>query len=347
MAINNIAVPATDSQIHYLKQLAALQFPGSIDNYSTITPIHVLQQQLRSDEDMSLSDAANSGYTLGEGTRFYDNEGNGYDSISKLVMDAIGICSDEEVQEYNIENPERPFVRFEELNNLDNTPVFLRYIDNEEDYVNAYAEDIKTDADEIRVCLMSHHYEALGYAFTHRALFDVKKSLSNHIYNPCRTYADCGEGFGREAGDFYPLMNFMYSAGEQLLADDAKDVEILEKGRMTDDEVETFYREHPHEETLAVDLDIFERGTNNFIKNIRVYTGGFIQKSGFGNSKEYPVCEKHRVVVTDKSAKTRQYPYPFSCDGGIKALNKTTDKNAKLSAAQQLYFWTEYKKSNN
>lgn len=61
MAINNIAVPATDSQIHYLKQLAALQFPGSIDNYSTITPIHVLQQQLRSDEDMSLSDAANSG----------------------------------------------------------------------------------------------------------------------------------------------------------------------------------------------------------------------------------------------------------------------------------------------
>ena len=117
MAINNIAVPATDSQIHYLKQLAALQFPGSIDNYSTITPIHVLQQQLRSDEDMSLSDAANSGYTLGEGTRFYDNEGNGYDSISKLVMDAIGICSDEEVQEYNIENPERPFVRFEELNN--------------------------------------------------------------------------------------------------------------------------------------------------------------------------------------------------------------------------------------
>ena len=176
MAINNIAVPATDSQIHYLKQLAALQFPGSIDNYSTITPIHVLQQQLRSDEDMSLSDAANSGYTLGEGTRFYDNEGNGYDSISKLVMDAIGICSDEEVQKYNIENPERPFVRFEELNNLDNTPVFLRYIDNEEDYVN---------------------------------------------------------------------------------------------------------------------------------------------------------------------------PYPFSCDGGIKALNKTTDKNAKLSAAQQLYFWTEYKKSNN
>ena len=40
---------ATKKQQHYLKQLAALQFPGSIDNLSTRLPIYALEQQLPKD----------------------------------------------------------------------------------------------------------------------------------------------------------------------------------------------------------------------------------------------------------------------------------------------------------
>ena len=41
---------ATKKQQHYLKQLAALQFPGSIDNLSTKLPIYALEQQLAASE---------------------------------------------------------------------------------------------------------------------------------------------------------------------------------------------------------------------------------------------------------------------------------------------------------
>lgn len=41
---------ATKKQQHYLKQLAALQFPGSIDNLSTRLPIYALEQQLPKDD---------------------------------------------------------------------------------------------------------------------------------------------------------------------------------------------------------------------------------------------------------------------------------------------------------
>lgn len=48
---------ATKKQQHYLKQLAALQFPGSIDNLSTRMPIYALEQQLPKDDTMKLDDA--------------------------------------------------------------------------------------------------------------------------------------------------------------------------------------------------------------------------------------------------------------------------------------------------
>lgn len=40
----------------YLKRFAALQFEGSVDNFSTNMPIHVLEQQLPKDDTMKLDD---------------------------------------------------------------------------------------------------------------------------------------------------------------------------------------------------------------------------------------------------------------------------------------------------
>lgn len=41
----------------YLKRFAALQFEGSVDNFSTNMPIHVLEQQLPKDDTMKLDDS--------------------------------------------------------------------------------------------------------------------------------------------------------------------------------------------------------------------------------------------------------------------------------------------------
>lgn len=40
-----------------LKAYAALQFPGSIDNFGTKTPIHLLMQQADSEHSLVLTDA--------------------------------------------------------------------------------------------------------------------------------------------------------------------------------------------------------------------------------------------------------------------------------------------------
>jgi hypothetical protein len=41
----------------YLKRFAALQFEGSVDNFGTNMPIHVLEQQLPKEDTMKLDDA--------------------------------------------------------------------------------------------------------------------------------------------------------------------------------------------------------------------------------------------------------------------------------------------------
>lgn len=58
----------------YLKRFAALQFEGSVDNFSTNMPIHVLEQQLPKDDTMKLDDAVIEGQDFDYG-KFYDEKG--------------------------------------------------------------------------------------------------------------------------------------------------------------------------------------------------------------------------------------------------------------------------------
>lgn len=52
-----------------LKAYAALQFPGSIDNFGTKTPIHMLMQQADSEHQLVLTDACDSDCDL-DGAQF-------------------------------------------------------------------------------------------------------------------------------------------------------------------------------------------------------------------------------------------------------------------------------------
>lgn len=57
----------------YLKRFAALQFEGSVDNFSTNMPIHVLEQQLPKDDTMKLDDAVIEGQDI-DYSKFYDED---------------------------------------------------------------------------------------------------------------------------------------------------------------------------------------------------------------------------------------------------------------------------------
>lgn len=82
----------------YLKRFAALQFEGSVDNFGTNMPIHVLEQQLPKEDTMKLDDAVIEGQEI-DYSRFYDEKGNEYSSVSELVQTRLGLDDDDAIQE--------------------------------------------------------------------------------------------------------------------------------------------------------------------------------------------------------------------------------------------------------
>lgn len=102
----------------YLKRFAALQFEGSVDNFSTNMPIHVLEQQLPKDDTMKLDDAVIEGQDF-DYSKFYDERGNEYSSVSELVQTLLDLDDDDSIQEYNEENPDLPYIPYEKLREMD------------------------------------------------------------------------------------------------------------------------------------------------------------------------------------------------------------------------------------
>lgn len=125
----------------YLKRFAALQFEGSVDNFGTNMPIHVLEQQLPKEDTMKLDDAVIEGQEI-DYSRFYDEKGNEYSSVSELVQTRLGLDDDDAIQEYNKENPSLPYIPYEKLRDMDkkDIPEMLSSVVDEADYVDAYKE---------------------------------------------------------------------------------------------------------------------------------------------------------------------------------------------------------------
>lgn len=236
----------------YLKRFAALQFEGSVDNFSTNMPIHVLEQQLPKDDTMKLDDAVIEGQDF-DYSKFYDERGNEYSSVSELVQTLLDLDDDDSIQEYNEENPDLPYIPYEKLREMDkkDIPELLLSVADEADYVDAYKEVSDIESWNVEVTPMSNNYETMGFAFTHQGLKEYEKSIDNHIFHFCRTYAYAGEQHNRREGDFYPIMEFLHSAGEQLLVDDLKrfDVKVMELA--TAEEVENLYRTHTYRKSVA------------------------------------------------------------------------------------------------
>lgn len=329
----------------YLKRLAALQFEGSVDNFSTNMPIHVLEQQLPKDDTMKLDDAVIEGQDF-DYSKFYDERGNEYSSVSELVQTLLDLDDDDSIQEYNEENPDLPYIPCEKLREMDkkDIPELLLSVADEADYVDAYKEVSDIESWNVEVTPMSNNYETMGFAFTHQGLKEYEKSIDNHIFHFCRTYAYAGEQHNRREGDFYPIMEFLHSAGEQLLVDDLKrfDVKVMELA--TAEEVENLYRTAPNEPHQAAYIKVMDRKTDTVYSRIYVFCAGQEEKCLNGDTY---LSNKQHYVLVKKGDDTYKVPYPFDCDKTVEALNKKSEKEETLTAAQRLFFWTEYKEHSN
>jgi hypothetical protein len=330
----------------YLKRFAALQFEGSVDNFSTNMPIHVLEQQLPKDDTMKLDDAVIEGQDF-DYSKFYDERGNEYSSVSELVQTLLDLDDDESIQEYNEENPDLPYIPYEKLREMDKKDIpelLLSVAGDEADYVDAYKEVTDIESWNVEVTPMSNNYETMGFAFTHQGLKEYEKSIDNHIFHFCRTYAYAGEQHNRREGDFYPIMEFLHSAGEQLLVDDLKrfDVKVMELA--TAEEVENLYRTAPNEPHQAAYIKVMDRKTDTVYSRIYVFCAGQEEKCLNGDTY---LSNKQHYVLVKKGDDTYKVPYPFDCDKTVEALNKKSEKEETLTAAQRLFFWTEYKEHSN
>lgn len=325
----------------YLKRFAALQFEGSVDNFSTNMPIHVLEQQLPKDDTMKLDDAVIEGQDF-DYSKFYDERGNEYSSVSELVQTLLDLDDDDSIQEYNEENPDLPYIPYEKLREMDkkDIPELLLSVADEADYVDAYKEVSDIESWNVEVTPMSNNYETMGFAFTHQGLKEYEKSIDNHIFHFCRTYAYAGEQHNRREGDFYPIMEFLHSAGEQLLVDDLKrfDVKVMELA--TAEEVENLYRTAPNEPHQAAYIKVMDRKTDTVYSRIYVFCAGQEEKCLNGDTY---LSNKQHYVLVKKGDDTYKVPYPFDCDKTVEALNKKPEKEETLTAAQRLFFWAEYK----
>lgn len=339
----NPSVLVNDTSSYYLKQYAALQFPGSVDNFGTNMPIHVLEQQLPKEDTVKLDDAVIEGQDI-DYSKFYDEKGNEYSSVSELVQTLLGLDDDDSIQEYNKENPDLPYIPYEKLRDMDkkDVPEMLSSTVDEADYVDAYKEVTDIASYNVEVVPMSNNYETMGFAFTHQGLKEYEKSIDNHIFYPCRCYAHAGEKFGREAGDFYPIMEFIHVYGEQLLVQDLEDFDVKVMELASDDEVADFYCEHPHELFRAAYIKVSEKDTiGKCYSRLYVFCSG--HEEAFSDGSSFPVCDSHYVMVV-KEGKKYKVPYPFDCNRFADELNKKSNKKERLTPTQRLFFWTEYKK---
>ena len=327
----------------YLKRFAALQFEGSVDNFGTNMPIHVLEQQLPKENTVKLDDAVIEGQDI-DYSKFYDEKGNEYSSVSELVQTLLGLDDDDSIQEYNKENPDLPYIPYEKLRDMDkkDVPEMLSSVIDEADYVDAYKEVTDIASYNVEVVPMSNNYETMGFAFTHQGLKEYEKSIDNHIFYPCRCYAHAGGKYGREAGDFYPIMEFLHSAGEQLLREDIRRYDIKPAVIRTEEEMHEFYRTQPDEMILAALVEVDDKVTGKRYCSIRVWCSGHEVRTRSTGS--YYVLNKHYLTV-NKDDMVATYPYPFSCDDGANTLLKATDTNI-LTPVVRLFLWTEYKNPN-
>ena len=317
--------------------MAALQFPGSRENYGTRQPIHLLQQQ---SSDRSLEANFWEAYQEGwlEGAH-YAIKGSAvtYDSIEELAMAYFELDNEEDIEEYNAHCEE-----------YDRKP-FRKMCDGENEF--DYLNELGIDIDDVRVYEQSNAWETMAIGFTHQELENQRELLDNHIFEATRTYAMAGSSYERDNNEVSSIMSFLQDAGEQLLMDDLQHLEFTRKSIMPVDTVIHQYIENPRQITKAVGLVAKNKAaalpSDAKAYTVNVMVGGEMKPYGF-HGENVPRAYTRYVEVdaetVDGHMTRTHYPYPFSGDETIESLHKIPQSGKRsLLPYERLFFYAVYK----
>lgn len=299
----------------YLKRLAALQFPGSKDNYSTRHPIHFLQEQTDEYVKVEMSEYEDSDeIVLVEYQSCGDYES--YKTVEELVAYHLDINLDdpEEVKKFNAEaaeNDEIQFVTFAEACDSNDIPGCEDLIFDVADYLTAYG----LDPDDVTFYKYGDGWDVKAVSFTHQGAVDMREKLDNHIFRPTRYYA-----FTTVDGDFPVLMGVLLKFGQELLAEENDGLDITVRKCLTPEQVMEQYEATPNEEFCAASFDIkFPHsqsvGAERDNGVLTVAASGEIRN---WDDRKYPVA--NLKVSLEKNGERKECPWPFECDRNCSSL---------------------------
>lgn len=195
---------ATAEQEYYLRQFAALQFPGSPDNVETRAPYHMVQTRDDRLESISQSDAEDG--TFGDDVVLGDSCGNVFQRCVDYVSANYDNDGDEalEIVDYPVQGG---VIRI--LNNPDDAI----YVADLDDYWDAYG----IDANTISYYRREKDYRDVSIHFTLKEAKRYMQYQGHNLKQP-RTYT-YGPGYG-DRGDWETLRTFLYEEGKKLLAEE-------------------------------------------------------------------------------------------------------------------------------
>lgn len=305
----------SESEKNYLKRFAALQFPGSKDNYSTRHPIHFLQEQ--TDERVEVEMSEFEDYIDDIVSIEYRNCGDydTYESVEGLVANHLEIDPDDQdsIAQFNErakEEDEPQFVPFAEAIKANEIPGCDEYIYDVSDYLSAYG----LDPDDVTFYKYGDGWDIKAVSFTHQGAVDMRESLDNHIFRPTRCYA-----FTTVDGDFPVLMGVLLKLGQELLAEENSGLKVNILSRMTPEQVMEQYEATPNKEFCAASFEISRKGTEQDAGKLTVVASGEIRNWG---DRKYPVATLK--VFLDTNGQHKECQWPFECDGNCTSL---TDKD--------------------
>lgn len=286
---------------HYLRQYAALQFPCSVENQSTVSPLHLLQQE----REVGL-ERRYSIYNAQVGDKFTlcgivdsDDYYTNIEDVVKRWLDIDGL------DEFDIEDwsvfakmrGETPFLTFEESG--------CRSI---VDYLELYGVNI----DEVDAFEPITEWNTMAVAFSKRELKRVEKDMENHIFDKTRIYSAAGMSFDRTSGDYYMMMDTLLRLGTALLKEMTieEGITVINGVILSKNEIISKLKETPKEDFCVASYTVTDCED---VRTMRVWMNGEMMSTG---KSEFTVAKRYIAVYDgyDGNVEVGRYAYAFGDD---------------------------------
>ena len=294
----------TEKEKQTLKEFAALQFPGSADNYGNKWPLHLVEKQVGDwiptdfDDVEANMDTESFLFEYQYGPDYYS-----VDSVYALVLAVKGI-TDKEVGKYNSELDwnEPHIIPFEDAVDKMEIPGCSFGITDLNDYLTVYGIRPK----QVYVYRRPDSWRISNISFTHRGAAKLSKE-----YSPLNEKSVRIKTAAESEGNFPVFMQMMYRLGNELLHEECRELDWEETNRLGPSEVIAHYYDESDQEFLVANYNLKvpagllgnDKKTSGTLK---VFASGHMEDA---DGKEYPLASLQAILEVPDYVKKVVYPF--------------------------------------